>query len=210
MAINFEGIDYSFLCWNRPRTLFNINQPTNQKSSLSVSIPWAHVQIDRMGVYIVQEFPQQDHANLILHLFYSKMVLLSNIELPILQSLAIEVIVKPIYNKMFSCIFDIKRSNCQTELFEGHAAQLLLKKIQFYSQDSGRSTSEICIHGAHCPGSKQNYFQSFFDCHQIMFLWEQVYQDCCCISYYKNVAEYNICYVVSNMKAHLRIFFKCK
>lgn len=28
----------------------------------------------------------------------------------------------------FSCIFDIKRSNCRTELFEGHAAQLLLKK----------------------------------------------------------------------------------
>lgn len=84
MAINFEGIDQLLISvLEQTQNTFQY-KPTNQKSSLSVSIPWAHVQIDRMGVYIVQEFPQQDHANLTLHLFYSKMVLLSNIELPIL------------------------------------------------------------------------------------------------------------------------------
>ena len=83
MAINFEGIDPSLISvLEETQNTFQYKPPTNQPKIQFVSkySLGPRPNRDRMGVYIMQEFPQQDYANLTLHLFYSKMILFSNIE----------------------------------------------------------------------------------------------------------------------------------
>lgn len=109
---------------------------------------------------------------------------------------------------MFSCIFDIKRSNCQTELFERYAVATL--KNQFLFPGFRQIHIEICIHGnTLSPGSKQDCFS-----HSLIVIKECFYGN----KFIKTAVAYliikmwlsTIFVMLFQYEGPLENFFKCK